>query len=223
MIRPGVDGAHWAAVPDAAAGARRARSSSARSCRGSAPTSRSRSRRGSRTCGSTSPARRCRATRPAYAAALRARAARPDLAGRVRFLGAVADPRAALAAAHCLLHCADREPFGLALVEALAAGRPVVAPAAGGPLEIVTPRCGRLYAPGDAAAGAAALLAILADPAAPAPPRGRARRRSTRTRRLRASRPRSRRRPAASPTPADLRPPRQRPPVTSIARGRRRT
>ena len=46
----------------------------------------------------------------------------------MRFLGAVADPRAALARAHCLLHCADREPFGLALVEALAAGRPVAAP-----------------------------------------------------------------------------------------------
>ncbi len=95
--------------------------------------------------------------RPAFAAALRARAARPDLAGRVRFLGALADPRPALAEAHCLLHCADREPFGLALVEALAAGRPVAAPAAGGPLEIVTPACGRLYAPGDADAGAAAV------------------------------------------------------------------
>ena len=86
-------------------------------------------------------------------AALHARAARPDLAGRVRFLGAVEDPRTALSAAHCLLHCGEREAFGLALVEALAAGRPVVAPAAGGPLEIVTPACGRLYTPGDAAVG----------------------------------------------------------------------
>jgi glycosyltransferase involved in cell wall biosynthesis len=109
-----------------------------------------------------------------FEAALHVRAARPDLAGRVRFLGALDDPRPALADAHALLHCADREPFGLALVEALAAGRPVAAPAGGGPLEIVTPACGRLYTPGDAAAGAAALLAVLADPGAPATARERA-------------------------------------------------
>ena len=101
---------------------------------------------------------------PGFAAALRDRAQQPDLAGRVRLLGAVAEPRELLAGAHCLLHCADREPFGLALVEALAAGRPVVAPAAAGPLEIVTPGCGRLYAPGSADAGASALRAVLAEP-----------------------------------------------------------
>jgi len=111
---------------------------------------------------------------PGFAAALHARAARPDLAGRVRFLGAVTDPRSAMAGAQCLLHCADNEPFGLALVEALAAGRPVVAPAAGGPIEIVTPACGRLYAPGDAASGAAAVRSILADDRAPAAARERA-------------------------------------------------
>ncbi len=73
-----------------------------------------------------------------------------------------------------LLHCADEEPFGLALVEALACGRPVVAPAAAGPLEIVTDGAGRLYPPGDAAAAVAALRAVLADPAAPAAARRRA-------------------------------------------------
>ena len=101
---------------------------------------------------------------PGFVAALRERAAHPDLHDRVRLLGPVADPRAALAEAHLLLHCADAEPFGLVLVEALAAGRPVVAPAAGGPLEIVTPATGRLYTPGDADAGAAALRAVLAAP-----------------------------------------------------------
>jgi glycosyltransferase involved in cell wall biosynthesis len=111
---------------------------------------------------------------PGLVAALRARAALPDLAGRVRFLGALDDPRTALADAHVLLHCADREPFGLALVEALAAGRPVVAPAAGGPLEIVTPACGRLYAPGSAPGGAAAVRSALADADAPAAARARA-------------------------------------------------
>jgi len=111
--------------------------------------------------------------RPEFAAALRERAERPDLAGRVRLLGALDDPRPAMAQAHVLLHCADCEPFGLALVEALAAGRPVVAPAADGPLEIVTPACGRLYRPGDADAGAVALRALLVDPAAPAAARAR--------------------------------------------------
>jgi glycosyltransferase involved in cell wall biosynthesis len=94
---------------------------------------------------------------------LRERAERPDLRGRVRFAGAVPDPRHALAEASCLLHCADREPFGMALVEALASARPVVAPAAGGPLEIVDPSCGRLYPPGDADAAAASLVELLED------------------------------------------------------------
>ena len=53
------------------------------------------------------------------------------LDGRVTFAGRLDDPRPALARAHCLLHCADAEPWGLALVEALAAGRPVVAADAG--------------------------------------------------------------------------------------------
>ena len=97
-------------------------------------------------------------------AALRARAARPDLQGRVEFAGALEDPRDAVAAAHVLLHCADAEPWGLVVLEALATGRNVVAPAAGGPREIVTPGAGRLYTPGDAVAGAAALTAQLEAP-----------------------------------------------------------
>jgi glycosyltransferase involved in cell wall biosynthesis len=107
-------------------------------------------------------------------AALRERAAAPDLAGRVTIAGRVPDVRAALAGAHVLLHCADAEPYGLALVEALAAGRPGVAPAAAGPLEIVRDGAGRLYPPGDAGEAAAALRAVLADPAAPAAARRRA-------------------------------------------------
>src|SRR5262249_18560405 len=58
------------------------------------------------------------------------------------------------------------EPFGLVLVEALATGVPVVAGAAGGPLEILSaagagPAAGRLVTPGDAAALAGALLTLL--------------------------------------------------------------
>ena len=94
-------------------------------------------------------------------AALRERAARPDLSGRVEFADQVEDVPAALAASTCLLHCADREPYGMALVEALACGRPVVAPAAAGPLEIVDASCGALYPPGDAHAAAAALVDVV--------------------------------------------------------------
>lgn len=111
---------------------------------------------------------------PAFVAALHARANRPDLKGRVRFLGAVEDPLPALTESRCLLHCAEREAFGLALVEALAAGRPVAAPAAGGPLEIITPACGRLYVPGDSRSGAAALQELLAGACTPAAARARA-------------------------------------------------
>ena len=97
------------------------------------------------------------------AAALRARSGAADLAGRVTFAGRLADPRGALRRAGALLHCADAEPFGIVLIEALATGRPVVAPDAFGPREIVDPTCGRLYRPGDPAAGAAALAAVLSD------------------------------------------------------------
>ncbi len=96
-------------------------------------------------------------------AALRRRAARPDLAGRVTFAGALADPRAALARAGCLLHCADAEPFGLVVIEAMAGARPVVAPGAGGAVEILAGGGGVTYAPGDAADAARALVAVLGD------------------------------------------------------------
>ncbi len=96
---------------------------------------------------------------------LRQRASRPDLVGTVEFAGPVVDPRSELARATCLLHCAPREPFGLALVESLAAGRPVVAPDGAGPAEIVDSSCGILYPPEDARAAAGALLRLLDDPA----------------------------------------------------------
>ena len=103
---------------------------------------------------------------------------------RVTLAGPVADVRQALADHHVLLHCADAEPYGMVLVEALAAGRPVVAPANAGPLEIVRDGAGRLYRPGDAAAAAQALSETLGDPEAPArrPPARRSRLRRPRLR-----------------------------------------
>jgi glycosyltransferase involved in cell wall biosynthesis len=99
----------------------------------------------------------------ALLARMERRAFEPDLRGRAELCGRIEDPAIALRDAAALLHCADREPYGLALVEALACGLPVVAPAAGGPVEIVG-AAGRLFPPGDAAAGAAALLDVV-DPA----------------------------------------------------------
>ena len=92
---------------------------------------------------------------------LRARAEEPDLAGRVTFTGMLDDPRPALEEATCLLHAADVEPYGMVVVEALAAGRAVVAPASGGPAEIVSPEVGRLFVPGDPASAADALVDLL--------------------------------------------------------------
>jgi N-acetylglucosaminyl-diphospho-decaprenol L-rhamnosyltransferase len=85
---------------------------------------------------------------------MRERATEPDLNGRVDLVGQLDDPRATLQGATVLLHCAPREPFGIALIEALASGVPIVAPARGGPTEIVTKDCGRLYPPGDTEAAA---------------------------------------------------------------------
>ncbi len=101
----------------------------------------------------------------ATAEAVVRRAAAPDLAGAVTIVGPVADPAGELARATCLLHCAEREPFGLVVLEAMAAGRPVVVPAAAGPAEIVDPTCGIRYPPGDAAAGAAGLAEVVGEPA----------------------------------------------------------
>jgi GT2 family glycosyltransferase/glycosyltransferase involved in cell wall biosynthesis len=96
--------------------------------------------------------------------ALRRRAESPDVAGAVAFGGFMAEPGAALARATCLLHCAPREPFGLAILESLACGRPAVVPDAAGPAEIVDDTCGVLYPPGDAAAAGRALASLAGDP-----------------------------------------------------------
>src|SRR4051794_41768104 len=50
------------------------------------------------------------------------------------------------------------------MIEALACGVPVVAPASGGPTEIVTAACGRLYPAGDASVAARGVLECLERP-----------------------------------------------------------
>jgi glycosyltransferase involved in cell wall biosynthesis len=79
--------------------------------------------------------------------------------GHAEFLGRVGDRDLAELYSHSLaLVVANVEEFGIAAVEAQAAGRPVVAPAAGGTLETVVPgTTGILVQPGNVDALAAAL------------------------------------------------------------------
>jgi glycosyltransferase involved in cell wall biosynthesis len=108
------------------------------------------------------------AQRPAeqrYLAELEATAARRGIAGRVRFLGQRADVPRLLAAAD--IHCQPNtgpEAFGIAFVEALYAGLPVVTTALGGALEIVDKGCGILVPAADARALAEALGALVRQP-----------------------------------------------------------
>jgi glycosyltransferase involved in cell wall biosynthesis len=86
-----------------------------------------------------------------YLQELQEQAQQLGITDRVQFLGQRADVFRLLIAAD--IHCqpnTDPEPFGIAFVEALYAGLPVVTTAIGGGLEIVDESCGRLVAPNDA-------------------------------------------------------------------------
>ncbi len=110
-------------------------------------------------------------------ARLERQAADLGLADTVRFVGAVADVRTPLAAMDVFLLPSRAEGMSNALLEAMAAGRPVVATAVGGTREAVdADRTGILVPPGDPAALAAAALGLLADPVRAAAVGGAARR-----------------------------------------------
>ena len=106
-----------------------------------------------------------RAEEIAYFERVQALAQNRRIADRVNFLGWQRDLGTVLAAAD--IYCQPNirpEPFGITLVEALYAGLPVVAANEAGPREIVTEECGVLAPPGDAAALAEALRAIICTP-----------------------------------------------------------
>lgn len=103
-----------------------------------------------------------------FAAELEAAARR--LGGRVRLAGFRDDVALWMRSADVVVHSSvAAEPFGRVLVEAMFAGKPVVASAAGGPCEIVDDGVtGCLVPPGDPVALARAVAALLEDPAAAA-------------------------------------------------------
>lgn len=97
----------------------------------------------------------------AYLLGLRAQASHAGIADRVQFLGQREDISEILAGAD--VHCQPNtgpEPFGIAFVEALAAGLPVVTTNLGGAVEIVDQSCG-LVVERDSQSVAAALRMLL--------------------------------------------------------------
>ncbi len=103
---------------------------------------------------------------PDYEALLRARAMQPDLRGAVTFLGHRTDVTAVYNACDAFALPSRREPFGRALVEAMACGKPCIACNEAGPAEIVADgETGLLVPPGDAGALAVAIDRLRRDAA----------------------------------------------------------
>jgi glycosyltransferase involved in cell wall biosynthesis len=94
--------------------------------------------------------------------ALEQRAARLGLAGRVRFLGWREDVAALLATADFLVCPSRHEPLGNVIIEAWAAGVPVVAAASEGPSALITDETSGLLVPVDDAAALAGAMDRLA-------------------------------------------------------------
>jgi glycosyltransferase involved in cell wall biosynthesis len=105
-----------------------------------------------------------RAAEATFLAMLRAKATEAGIADRIRWIGERSDVADLLGAAdiHCQANTAP-EPFGVAFVEALAAGLPVVTSGIGGALEIVDESCGVTVPPDDVPALSRALRVLMTD------------------------------------------------------------
>ena len=102
----------------------------------------------------------------AYLEHLRAETRRLGLEGWVVFTGHLEDVRPALDALDLLVHPGDPEPFGMAVLEAMAMATPVVAFAHGALPDIVeSGTSGLLVPPGDEEALARGIIALLRDDA----------------------------------------------------------
>jgi glycosyltransferase involved in cell wall biosynthesis len=99
-----------------------------------------------------------------YLESLQSTAKESGIADRIRFIGQRDDVYRLLAASD--IHCQPNvspEPFGIAFIEALYAGLPVVTTRQGGAIEIVKDACGVTVAPNDPIALAAALGRLIGD------------------------------------------------------------
>lgn len=97
-------------------------------------------------------------------ASLKRRIRELHLEKNVRVVGHQARPDVWMRASDIVVLPSPAEPFGLVLAEAMSRGIPVVAAAAGGPLEIVEPESGLLFEPGNALDLAARLRELLLQP-----------------------------------------------------------
>jgi len=98
----------------------------------------------------------------AYGAELKGAASELGIGNRIRFVGERAEVAKILAASDIFCQPnVEPEPFGIAFIEALQAGLPVVASATGGALEIVDPGCGILVPAGRPEAVAEALRHLI--------------------------------------------------------------
>ncbi|XHX75848.1 MAG: glycosyltransferase [Stenomitos frigidus ULC029] len=102
-----------------------------------------------------------------YVQALKTQVATLGLQDRVQFLGFRSDVVPIMQACDVVAHTSTApEPFGRVIVEAMLCGRPIIAAAAGGAMELVEPGVnGWLTPPGDAQALANAIAHCRADPA----------------------------------------------------------
>lgn len=73
------------------------------------------------------------------------------IASRIKLLGILSreEVRAAMWNSDALVHPSFQETFGVAIIEAMATGLPVVATRCGGPEDSVSPACGLLVSPGN--------------------------------------------------------------------------
>lgn len=102
----------------------------------------------------------------AYAKRLKEQSTAAPLAGRIHWLGQRDDVPLLMQACDMVVHCSTQpEPFGRVIVEGMLAGRPVIASAAGGALEIIDhERTGLLTELGSAKSLREAIRQIIENP-----------------------------------------------------------
>jgi glycosyltransferase involved in cell wall biosynthesis len=102
--------------------------------------------------------------RPSYRERLQQHVRTSPLSKRVLFTGMRTDVPALMMASDVVVMASEEEAFGRVLLEALTLGKPIVAPAAGGPGEIAgDDERGLTFAPGDAVDLARCIDGVIAD------------------------------------------------------------